>query len=85
MLVPGYQCTVKKSISGATTGMTVWFQPAESPAATTPSGQLPGMVSTAPTLIVGSTAFIARTNSSVVRAYAAGLLSGWSSVSQVAP
>lgn len=48
-----------KSIAPATADSTVWFQSAESPAPTMPSGQSPGVVSTAPILIVGSTAFIA--------------------------
>jgi hypothetical protein len=56
---PGYQCTITKSALPAISGITVWFQSALSPSAITPSGQLPGIVSTAPTFTVGSTAFIA--------------------------
>ena len=60
----GYQCTITKSIAGPAMESTALFQSALSPLATTPSGQLPGSVSTAPILIVGSTAFIALTSCS---------------------
>jgi len=38
---------------------TTWFHGPASPPAVMPSGHSPGVVSTAPTLMVGSTAFIA--------------------------
>src|SRR4051794_14272012 len=55
----GYQCTSANPIWPASAVITVWFQVCGLPALVTPSGQLPGAVSTTPTTIVGSTAFIA--------------------------
>ncbi len=82
---PGYQCTITKSTYGPAIDSTVWFQFAASPAATIASGQFAGVVSIAPILMVGSAAFIAWANATVSRAYPAGLLSAWSSASQLAP
>jgi hypothetical protein len=53
---------------------TVWFQSIVSPVPTTPSGQKPGVVSTAQTLIFGSTAFMAERNWRKLAAYVSGLL-----------
>jgi len=41
--------------------ITVWFQSWVSPGPTMPSGHAPGVLSTAPTLMLGSTAFMADT------------------------
>ena len=49
------------------------------------SGQLPGVVSTAPILTFGSTAFIAAAYATTSFAYCVGLLSAWSSASQPVP
>ena len=76
---------VTKSIFGPAMVSTIWFQVPASPAATMPSGQFAGVVSTAPTLMVGSTAFIASEYATTWSAYPAGLLSAWSSASQAAP
>lgn len=84
-LPPGYQCRSTKSMSAPAMLSTVRFQVPWSPAPTRPSGQLPGVVSTAPTSIDGSTAFIARAKATTPRAYAVALLSGWSSASQAEP
>src|SRR5690242_14775038 len=83
--LPGYQCTITKSIAGPAADSTVLFQSALSPEPTTPSGQFPGSVSTAPILIVGSTAFIALAYAMTFWAYVAGLLLAWLSDSQSAP
>src|SRR5689334_2823995 len=72
---PGYQCRITKSTEGPAIDSTTWFQVPASPPATMPSGQLPGVVSTAPILTVGSTAFMAWANCLTFSAYAAGLLS----------
>ncbi len=61
-LAPGYQWKTTKSARGARTGSTVWFQSALDPGPTMPSGQKPGVVTTTPILMVGSTAFIAVMN-----------------------
>ncbi len=53
-LVLGYQCMMTKSMDEQTMGSTV-----ESQSGVTPSGQLLGVVMTAPILMVESTAFIA--------------------------
>ncbi|PSK62485.1 hypothetical protein B0E53_05617 [Micromonospora sp. MH33] len=82
---PGYQCTSTKSIFGPARESTVWFQGPGSAPAVSPSGQLAGMVSTAPTLMLGSTAFMASAYSTTRRAYWVALLSGWSSASQAEP
>ncbi len=55
----GYQCTSAKPISPARAVITVWFQLSGLPPEVTPSGQLPGAVSTTPIEMDGSTAFIA--------------------------
>src|SRR5258708_5566172 len=52
----GYQWTMTKSMFWPQAVSTFWFQ-----FGVTPSGQLPGVVKTAPTFIVGSLAFIAAT------------------------
>src|SRR5215472_5393707 len=77
----GYQCTMAKSIAEPAIESTVRFQSAESPLASTPSGQLPGSVSTAPILMVGSTAFIAEAYCRTWLAYVVGLLLAWLSAS----
>src|SRR5579859_1551310 len=82
---PGYQCTMTKSMADPAMESTVLFQSALSPLATAPSGQLPGVVSTAPILMVGSTAFIAEAYRSTLFAYVVGLLLAWLSASQSAP
>src|SRR4051794_17244771 len=84
-LPPGYQCTSTKSIFDPAIDSTVWFQEPGSPPAVMASGQLAGMVSTAPTLIVGSTAFIASEKATTPFAYVVALLSEWLSASQFAP
>src|SRR3954447_3974882 len=55
----GYQCTSAKPIWLPSADSTVWFHGCGLPAEVMPSGQLPGAVSTTPTTMVGSTAFIA--------------------------
>ena len=55
----GYQCTSAKPIWLPSADRTVWFHGCGLPALVTPSGQLPGAVSTTPTTMVGSTAFMA--------------------------
>ena len=64
---------------------TVLFQLPLSPSATSASGQLAGVVRTAPTLIDGSTAFMARAYATTSFAYVVGLLSAWSSASHAVP
>ena len=59
VVLAGYQWTSTKSILGPAIESTAWFQEPVSPPPSTPSGQLAGIVITAPTLIVGSTAFMA--------------------------
>src|SRR5437899_889670 len=81
----GYQCTMAKSTAEPAMERTVRFQSAVSPLFSTPSGQLPGRVSTAPILIVGSTAFIADAYCRTLLAYVVGLLLAWLSASQFAP
>src|SRR3954466_6530380 len=78
----GYQWTMTKSTELPAMDSTVRFQSALSPSATAPSGQLPGRVSTAPTLTVGSTAFIAVEYWTTLFAYVVGLLLAWLSASQ---
>src|SRR3954451_13699565 len=84
-LPPGYQCTSTKSIFEPAMLSTVLFHGPGSPPAVMPSGQLPGMVRTAPILTVGSTAFIASENATTPLAYAVALLSAWLSASQLEP
>src|SRR6266568_8234635 len=55
----GYQWMSAKPIWLPSAESTVWFHACGLPAEVTPSGQLPGAVSTTPTTIDGSTAFIA--------------------------
>jgi hypothetical protein len=56
-----------------------------SPGPTMPSGQFPDMVRTAPTLMSGSTAFMACEYATTFAAYSFGLLSAWLSASQAEP
>src|SRR5437660_3380994 len=85
VVLAGYQWRSTKSIFEPAMLSTVWFQVPASPLPTRPSGQLAGIVSTAPTLMLGSTAFMASEYATTPLAYAAGLLSGWLSASQSAP
>ena len=55
----GYQCMSAKPIWLPSADRTVWFHACGLPAEVTPSGQLPGAVSTMPMTMLGSTAFIA--------------------------
>ncbi len=81
----GYQCTMTKSIEDPASESTVWFQSSVSPEPSTPSGQLPGRVSTAPSSMLGSTAFIALEYCRKLSAYVVGLLLLWLSASQPFP
>lgn len=56
---PGYQWMITKSTALPAMESTVLFGSASSPEAFTPSGQEPGVLSTAPIFTFGSTAFIA--------------------------
>ncbi len=74
----GYQWTSAKSALPASAESTVWFHGWGLPGAVSPSGQLPGVVSTTPTWMVGSTAFIAAMYWAATAAYSAGPHSvGW--------
>src|SRR5882757_9373252 len=82
---PGYQCSTTKSMCGPAMDSTVWSQDAVSSLPTRASGQFAGVVSTAPTLTVGSTVFMASAYATTSLAYPVGLLSAWLSASQLAP
>ena len=90
----GYQCTSAKSIELSRADSTVWSHGCGLSAFVTPSGQLPGAVSTTPTLMVGSTAFMAAMYAFTFCAYTdgpqlvgcelGGIVPQWSSGSQEA-
>src|SRR5262249_40184609 len=83
LLRGGYQWTSAKSIFDPAMDRTVWFHVPASPLPTSPSGQFAGIVSTAPTLMDGSTAFMASEYATTPFAYPAGVLSAWLSASQL--